>query len=190
MLERFTVITEVVAIDRKRSKKFGLKSGHVTSSDDLKKKGFKHISSDTHHDYYANHGVKNDAYIHNATHYIAHNKTTNRIEQHVSGKQNKAKNFHISTLSGAHGATVKAHDFYHHLIKKHNISLSTDKQSTGGRNVWEKLRKKRGIGVHGWDPKTKKAVNVHSGDDEAYHHEKSRDKSDGAKRLHLVAHKK
>ena len=190
-LERFSLVTEVVSIDRGRNRKWGLMSGKKMTGKHLKDyHGYKHLSSDATHDYYEKHHTRGQERSHDSSNYIAHNKATKQIDIHVSGKKNRAGTFHIHTLSAAKDSGKKAHDFYHHLIRKHNIALSTDKQSTGGRNVWEKLRKKRGINIHGWDPKTKKPVNVHSGDDEAYHHEKSKDKSDGSKRLHLIAHKR
>ncbi len=188
----FKRLHEVLQIDRKRSTKFGLLAGKNMSHEQLSKKGFNKLSSHGDHTFYKK---NTDEHTNARDHFLAHNHTTGRVEQHVDGRQNSPKStFHVATLSGAEHSTIKAHDFYHHLISKHNVSLSSDTQSTGGRNVWNKLQQKRNVNVHGFDPKTRKGVNVHSGDEEAYHDEKhknSKERNDlAAKRVHLVAHKK
>jgi hypothetical protein len=194
ILVRFKDLHEVLQINRKRTEKFGLIAGKTRTPDQLQKSGFSKMSSKGDHSFYKSTNDQAPAGYNATDGYLAHNHTTNRVEQHVDGKQNRAGTFHVATLSGAKNATIKAHDFYHHLITKHNMTLRSDVQSTGGKNVWNKLQQKSNVNVHGYDPKTRQGVNVHSGDEEAYHDEKygsSKDPNDlAAKRLNLVAHKK
>ncbi len=189
---KFRTFCEVLQIDRKRTTTFGLLSNKNLSHDQLVKKGFNKMSSKGDHSFYKRHDAKTE--YDNPDSFLAHNTSTGRVEQHVDGLKNKAGTFHVARLSGAPSASIKAHDFYHHLIQKHNVAFSSGVQSTGGRNVWNKLQQKRNVSVHGWDPKTKSGVNVRSDDEEAYTHEKfkgSKDRNDlASKRTVLVAHKK
>ncbi len=116
----------------------------------------------------------------------------------------KAKSEKIHDLVAHKDNTFKAHHLYHHLITKHKKILSTDTQSPGGHAVWKKLIHMKGVGVHGWDPKTKKPVNIsrHLGDDHETHavssthywtKGKGTSRTEGhaeTERMHLVAHKK
>ncbi len=185
-------INEVLQIDRKRTTTFRLMAGKTQTHDQLIKKGFNKMSSKGDHTFYQRHDAKTE--YDNPDSFIAHNHNTGRVEQHVDGLKNKAGTFHVARLSGAPGATIKAHDLYHHLIQKHNASFSTDKQSTGGRHVWNQLEKKRNVNVHGFDPKTKQGLNITSKDEEGYHDEKYKDSHDrndlASKRVQLVASKK
>jgi hypothetical protein len=74
-----------------------------------------------------------------STSYHAYNPQTNKSDMVVDGIQSR-NSFHIDTLAGRDGSTIKAHEFYHHLIHKHNIELvSSDVHSTGGEKVWRSL---------------------------------------------------
>lgn len=59
------------------------------------------------------------------------------------------------------------HHLYHHLITKHDMVLTSDRQSLGGYKIWEKLSKMKGIGVHGYS--RGKPVNVGTEDPEETH---------------------
>lgn len=172
--------------------------------------GFNHIGETPHHT------------IHQAVHktsngpngkyseYIAHNKKTGHVDMHVDGYARKHTNghttLHVSTLSGRSDSKLKAHDFYHHLITKHNHILVGSEHTEGGAHVWRKLASKKDVNVHGMHHD--KPVNLdphdseetHVSDDELHHHEKgvgmgprtthSDDHAHEIKHTVLVAHKK
>ena len=80
-----------------------------------------------------------------------HENGTTTMEPHTAGRE---------------GGTVKPHELYHHLITKHNIILHTgDHQTEGGKSVWQKLAKKKGISVHTVDAHGK-PENLHPNKDE------------------------
>lgn len=83
--------------------------------------------------------------------YYLHNIETKNIEMAVHGKQVGNK-FFVSQLNGYAGSKFKAHEFYHHLITKHDIHLHSDyEQSTGGMKVWKALHKMPGIHIQSFN---------------------------------------
>jgi hypothetical protein len=129
--------------------------------------------------------------------YYAWNPKSKQVDMQVDGQikshQNGSKSFEIGDLAGREGSSLKAHDFYHHLITHHDHILSTSSQTSGGVKVWKKLSQKKDIHVHGWDPTNKSPVNVRTHDDSETHMDptKSRDDDDlSLSRMHLIAHKK
>lgn len=67
---------------------------------------------------------------------------------HVDGIHDGNK-FFVGDLQKYTGSTLKAHDFYHHLITNHDIHLHSDTtQSYGGKAVWKKLYNKPDIEMH------------------------------------------
>lgn len=77
--------------------------------------------------------------------YVSNKKSSTITIKAIKGKDNK----------------LPAHKVYAHLIKKHNFIIESDKiQSYGGANIWIKLSKEPGINIHGWDSKTKEAINL------------------------------
>ena len=118
--------------------------------------------------------------------YHAYDPKTKRSTIAVYGKEHKGV---LSSLNLASHKTntLKAHDFYHHLLKHHLTALATDTQSEGGKGVWEKLAKKPGVKIHGWSKG--KPVNVKFGEDET--HAKAGDYIENGqdiRRMELVAH--
>lgn len=70
------------------------------------------------------------------------------VHQSVMGYDNShdESKLLVGVLSGNPSTTIKAHEFYHHLITHHNISLeSSQKQSRGGAKVWKNLSEMPGI---------------------------------------------
>jgi len=65
------------------------------------------------------------------------------------------------------GKGPKVPDFYHYLLKNHVTGLVATEQSEGGKKIWQRLAKKKGLSVHGWSKG--KAVNVDPQDDEETH---------------------
>jgi hypothetical protein len=95
--------------------------------------------------------------------------------------------------SVTNGKGPKQHELYHHLIKKHDHTITTDAQTSGGYHVWKQLAKKRSVNIHGWDPKKKEAVNVDHRlrDRDETHHDLTNHKGHAhITNMHLVAHKK
>lgn len=76
--------------------------------------------------------------------YHAYNPKTQRDDMEVRGLHSSGgKLFKVNDLKGREGSTIKAHDFYHHLITKHGITLaSSNIQSPGGQKTWQKLSQK------------------------------------------------
>lgn len=62
-------------------------------------------------------------------------------------------------MSGRKGSSLKAHDFYHHLITHHNLILMGEAQSQGGKKVWDRLRTKKDVTIHTWDDKRESTKN-------------------------------
>lgn len=114
-------------------------------------------------------------------------KVTNILTTH------KRQGHHQIDGAASSGHGPKQHELYHHLITKHDHILKTNEQTTGGHRIWKQLAKMRGVGIHGWDPKHKKAVNIDHKlrDDEETHHDRTHDKEHAhIARMELVAHKK
>ena len=106
----------------------------INDDDDLKDFHGKHVSTTKsgHHIYKSKDG------------FAAFNPKTRRIDMVVHGRIKKHPEHNNSTmsdlfLSGRKDSSLKAHDFYHHLITKHNIILKGDEQSKGGKKVWKKF---------------------------------------------------
>lgn len=65
--------------------------------------------------------------------------------------------FEVVSVKGHPTSTLRAHDFYHHLIKNHGLTLhSATTQSPGGSHIWKELSKKDDIKVSRkeWSPAT------------------------------------
>lgn len=93
-------------------------------------------------------------------HFMVRNNNTNNIVSVLEGERNAANTFKINTLE-SDGTGPKAHDLYHHLLKNGHVgAFMTTSQSEGGRRVWQKLAKKSGISIHGWDNEGDKPVGV------------------------------
>lgn len=124
--------------------------------------------------------------------YIAREKKTGRAHVMVDGTE-KNNVLHIHTVA-AHGkSTMKAHDFYHHLLKHGKTLVSDSMQSHGGAHVWRKLAAKHGVNVHGWH--RGKPVNVYPHKDPEMTHidpyeEDPDDHHKDVRDLKLVAHLK
>lgn len=94
---------------------------------------------------------------HGHTIYSAINPDTKHINLQVSGSHRNGDRFDISGLVGRKGSTIKAHEFYHHLITHHNIHLHSDyEQSEGGMKVWKNLQKMPGIHMQSFNGSTEK----------------------------------
>ena len=65
----------------------------------------------------------------------------------------------VSTIV-SHNNKFPAHELYHHLITKHNHVMTSDEQSDGGHKIWQRLSRKKGVNVHGWDNDKNKPVNI------------------------------
>jgi hypothetical protein len=71
-------------------------------------------------------------------------------------KQGKAHK--VDTAVAKPGSGV--HKLYHHLITKHDIILTSDQQSRGGLNIWQKMRPMGGVNVHGYHKKSGKGEHI------------------------------
>lgn len=74
--------------------------------------------------------------------YSLYHKGTGKIHLEMHGRENDSDPgiVQVRGLTGTHELEVKAHDFYHHLIVHHGLTLhSDDTQSEGGMKVWHKL---------------------------------------------------
>jgi hypothetical protein len=103
----------------------------------------------------------------------------NKTHMMVNGRI-KGNEFHVSKLSGHPDTKIKAHEFYHHLITHHGLTLnSSDMQSEGGAKVWQRLSEMPGIKMSrmafGQRMKNDKRAKLHKGADwhKNYEDEKS-----------------
>jgi hypothetical protein len=98
--------------------------------------------------------------------YHLQNPKTKKITHSVNGYEKKG----VLDIHGA-GSTgkssVKMHDFYHHLIKKHVKALVGTSHSPGAKKVWQRLAKKQGVSLHGHHKG--KAVNLDPQDEMETH---------------------
>lgn len=118
--------------------------------------------------------------------YHAYAPKTKRSTISVEGKEQNGVLSHLNLASHSSNK-LKAHDFYHHLLKHHLTALVADQQSPGGKAVWEKLSKKRDINIHGWS--NGKPINVKFGEDETHSGNSDNDEaSTEIRRMKLVAH--
>lgn len=109
--------------------------------------------------------------------FAAVDKKTKRIHMSVNGIFTPiTKKFEVTDLKGNPKSTIKAHDFYHHLlIAGHVKKLVSDKtQSIGGRKVWQKLSQLPHVkmSAQGYAGKTKdifnKKISYHKDFDKNY----------------------
>lgn len=124
--------------------------------------------------------------------YHAVNPDTLKVDVSVDGNE---KNNVISKilLKANPGNTIKAHDFYHHLIMKHDKVLVHDLLSPGGKAVLKKLNTKyhATVATHGW--LDGKAVNVTDKDDDYVYGSEGEGNAPeqvNARKMQLVTYKK
>lgn len=153
---------------------------HIKNEDDLKEYGADHISTtDSGHKIYKYR-------FEGESSYHAVNPTTKNVDISIKAKE-KDNTLHKPLVLANDGNTLKAHDFLHHLINKHNKTMVIDKMSAGGKKVFQKLER-----IHGNDVKFNglhrgKEVAGGPHDDHMYA-DKDGDKT--AKNTYLVASKK
>lgn len=155
--------------------------------------GFTHIGTVKGHDIYHRERQGNN---HD---YVMTKENDRKIHTHLNLDKKKSGAHHVNFVQAKSGEGPGVHHLYHHLITKHNIMLTSHKQSEGGARIWAKLQKMRGVHVHGVDSRGKghhvdlsDISNTHANPNHLY---MPRDKDDLAtlkhiKSLRLVAHKK
>lgn len=85
-----------------------------------------------------------------------HTPDDKHIIMSVSGTK-QGNIFKVSSLQGTTNKTIKAHEFYHHLITQHDLHIHSDyEQSEGGMKVWKKLHQMPGIHMQSWNGSTEK----------------------------------
>jgi len=132
----------------------------LTDTEPYNQKGNQHnflsVMKSGHHLY--KHESKNDIID---TNFYAHNPHTNLPDIWVGGQLHD-KHFYIDTISGRKGSTIKAHDFYHHLIKHHGLTLhSSTFQSRGGQKIWKQLAVKPDVEITKRSITDQKPIPVH-----------------------------
>ncbi len=79
------------------------------------------------------------------------------------GKYKNSYNTHLLSIKPEYSSLNIPVKFYSWLIKKQDLILvSCDKQSIGGRSVWEKLANYPGIHIFGYNQKTKELFEIDS----------------------------
>jgi hypothetical protein len=101
----------------------------------------------------------------------------------------------IHGLYAAPGNPVRAHEFYHALIRDLGLTLISDrKQSPGGNRVWQQLERYPDVEVYGYDTRTGEVLNIGASDPEMYavgsRAMQGREMTGIAKNIRLVATKK
>lgn len=187
--KQFSAISEVQNIsygDTKDGKpiKDGSPYKHIHDEDSLKEYGAEHISNTP-----SGHKVYRYGYSGEAS-YHAVNPDTKKIDMSVSGKEKHGVIHKILVLAGEKN-TIKAHTFIHHLITHHNKTMTVDKMSPGGKEVFKRLHDdhKDTVGIHGWHKG--KPVNVDPSHEDMYGNKGAEEKSEKEEAATLlVAHKK
>lgn len=100
----------------------------------------KKVSSTDSHDFYKLGKGTDDKY----TKFVAVDKKTKKVHMSVTGDMHgteKNKHFAVDYLKASEGNTLKAHEFYHHLIHAGHVNtlVSDDSHSPGAKKVWHKL---------------------------------------------------
>jgi hypothetical protein len=83
-----------------------------------------------------------------------------------------ANKIKIEGLSGRKGGSVKAHDFYHHLITHHDKELASNEQSPGGHKTWADLSNHNDIEINSHNIETgevKKGIKIDRDKPKDYH---------------------
>jgi len=174
-------ITEVENITYSSDK--GVILNHLNNEKDLKEYDAEHISTTA-----SGHKLYKYKY-HGKTSYHAVNPETKSIDMGIEGKE-KNDVLHKPLIMANHGNTIKAHDFLHHLITKHDKTIVVDKMSAGGKSAFQKLQNEHGkeVNIHGWHKGS--PVNIHMGDEDYMHGDKDNADEKEAKETLMVAHKK
>lgn len=89
----------------------------------------------------------------NSTEFHAVDKKTGHIHMSVEGmthNSDKKKAFEVEVLRGGYGNTIKAHEFYHHLINAGHVDsiVSDSSHSPGAKKVWHRLSQMPGVKMH------------------------------------------
>lgn len=74
--------------------------------------------------------------------YSLYHKDTGKVHMEIHGREHPydPNRLRINGLNGTHESEIKAHQFYHHLVIHHGLTLhSDDTQSEGGLKTWHKL---------------------------------------------------
>lgn len=156
---------------------------HIKNEDDLKEYGAEHVSDTS-----TGHKVYHYRYS-GETSYHAVNPDTKKIDMSVSGKE-KHNVMHKVIVQAGEGNTIKAHTFLHHVITHHKKTMTVDKMTAGGKEVFKRLHDdhKDTVGMHGWHKG--KPVNVGVHDPDMYGEKDNPDDKDQDEHLLLVAHPK
>ena len=89
--------------------------------------------------------------------------------------------FKIGALSKTDDSNgIMAHEVYNHLLQHGptGTTLVSTAQSAGGKSVWQRLAKTKGVSVHGFDPETNEVYNTDKHLDSDYDHETHADPRD------------
>jgi len=81
--------------------------------------------------------------------YRAVHRTTGRVDAAVTGGHSVhggTNHLRVGQLSTRAGSKMKSHEFYHHLIHKAGLTItSSDNQNMGSLKTWKRLSKMKGI---------------------------------------------
>lgn len=96
-------------------------------------------------------------------------KHKGKVSHHIITTSHRDNVHHIDAVASSGESPIKAHDVYHHMLKRGN-TLVSNAHTRGGEHVWRELQKKRDVNIHGWDDYKNKPVNVDmKGDPEETH---------------------
>ena len=126
--------------------------------------------------------------------FCVYDKSQKAFTLYLSAYSVKKMVVKINILGSTKNNKLKAHDFYHELIK-HGYTLYSNEQSEGGQLVWSKLSKFKDVNIHGWYNGKPVNISFAKDSDEIYlDHKSGETYSDGKKRsgygIALIAHKK
>lgn len=131
--------------------------------------------------------------------FIAVDDDSGMVDMRLAGTARHRHNmvmFDIKDLDGRKGSKLKAHEFYHAILRRGDAIFTTQQQSYGGLRTWQQLAKYPDIEVFGWS--RGKPVNVtpddpddtHATQDDVSRGEPEEPEARGIMNMKLVAHKK
>lgn len=133
-----------------KSKKGKAFIGNPEYADEPGSDQYQKISSTATHDFYRWHRPI-DKKSH-STEFYAVDKKTGHVHMHVEGTTHGKKNkiFAVDLLRAGHGNTLKAHEFYHHLLHAGHVNslVSDESHSPGAKKVWHRLSQMPNIKMH------------------------------------------
>lgn len=106
--------------------------------------------------------------------------------------KNGTSTHNVESVASRDGASIKAHEAYHHLMgPKHRMIFTSKAQTAGGQHIWQKLSKMRGVKMHAYDKEggVQNLHPVHDREEVYQSHEHGQDRGSASVPSHIVAYR-